>query len=225
MTNPACSLRPPPNLEEDQIKNYDYFCNYVFECWKNRQYYKDEQNKLLYWIGSIFTAIAAASGILGAIRPSGTVYSFTFYHTLIFHVVFLICWFYFLYKQLNADMYDKIGKLCEEVIEKKFNIKPPGEIPSFFKIKEEYLNKDGRFVYGRNLVHFANIFIMILYIVVVSAPLWKIRFAGDAVTIDYISIISILIYMLILGVGQYIYSKSKTKIFRRIEKQWQGLLS
>lgn len=224
MTTPACSLRPP-NSDVDQNKEYDYFCEYVFECWKNRQYYKDEQNKLLYWIGSLFTVIAAASGVLGAIKPSGTVYSFTFYHTLIFHVVFLICWFYFLYKQLNADMYDKIGKLGEEVIEKRFNIKPPGEMPSFFKLKEEYLSKDGRFVYGRNLVHFANIFIGILYIVVVTSPLWKITFADDSVTIDYLSIVSIVIYILILGTGQYIYTKSKKKIFRRIEEQWKSLLN
>lgn len=224
MTNPACSLRPPPNLNEDQSKEYDYFCNYVFECWKNRQYYKDEQNKLLYWVGSIFTAIAAASGVLGAIKTPGTVYSFTFYHTLIFHMVFLICWFYFLYKQLNADMYDKIGKLGEEVIEKRFSIKPPGKIPSFFKLKDVYLSKDSKFCYGRKLVHFANIFIALLYIIVVLSPIWKVTFGCGSVTIDYTSIVSIVIYIGILGGGQYIYKVAKKRIFQQIDQQWESLL-
>ena len=218
MGSQACSIKT-----ENKKNTFDYLCNYINACWENRQYYKNEQNKLLYWTGSIFAAIIAGSGLLGAFLPKNTDVAFTYFHTTVFHVMFLIIWFYFLYKQLSADMYEKIGLEGEKAIEKLYGKILP-EVPSFFEIKGHYLGKQNNICCGRHLTIVANWLIIILYAVVVTAPIWKGKLASGTLTLDIKNIISIILLLIFIAIGQIIYQVSKKKIYTSIEQEWQSFI-
>ena len=218
MSSQACNIKT-----DKELNTFDYLCNYINECWKNRQYYKNEQNKLLYWTGSIFAAIIAGSGLLGAFLPKNTTVSFTYFHTYIFHAMFLIIWFYFLYKQLSADMYEKIGLEGEKAIERLYGKIIP-EIPSFFEIKGHYLGRPNSICCGRHLTIIANYLIVILYIAVVTAPIWKGKLEGGTLVLDIKNIVSLLVLLTLLLGGQGIYKYSKKKVYESIEQEWQNFV-
>ena len=205
------------------MKDCEYYKSLLDKCWEARQYYKDEQNKLLYWIGTVFAAIAGATGILGAIRRTNTVFSFTIYHILIFHMLFLITWLYYLYKKLNSDIYHHIGLAINEYIKKQSEM--DDIFPSFFDIKGHYLGPDNKFLSGRHLSNFANLLILILYLSLVTAPIWKGSIDPSGVSITWPPVISLIIFVGLAVIGQGLYLKARKRLLEDIDNAKKSLLS
>lgn len=168
-------------VDDPQVQ---YLLNYINQCWENRQYYKDEQSKLLYWIGGTFTAVVAATGILGAIQKPDAVFMFLPIHAIIFHVMFLIAWYFLLYKQLNADMYEFLGTEAEKLLKEKIGPLPLS-LPPLYGVKGHYLGKFSEVTRGRNLVVVANVLSLILYLGVVTSPLWRVSANDSEIVVSW----------------------------------------
>jgi hypothetical protein len=204
------------DLGENMITSSDpqiqYLLNYVNQCWENRQYYKDEQSKLLYWIGGTFTAVVVATGILGAIQKPDFVLAFQPIHAIVFHVLFLIAWYFLLYKQLNADMYEFLGLEAEKALMEKIGGISAVPLPILYEVKGHYLGKFSEVTRGRLLVVFANLLLLFLYLGVVTSPLWNVSTTENALVVSWETLGPIVFFTILAVAGVIIYQTAKKRM-------------
>ncbi len=183
-----------------------YYEEYLTRCWTARQYYKDETNKLLYWTGALFIAGVGATGVFGANK--GFNFSFSLFHVLIFHAVFAVVWFYYLYKQLNVDFYQALGEKLENYLRSFYKMDEIREFHCFFGLKSHYVGSHAG--HGRSLTKYANIGIVIIYLTVTGAPILNGTVSLTQISVNWEFLASSLIFSALL-LGAFLLYKSKRK--------------
>ncbi len=202
-------------MNQDRLS---YLEGYLEKCWQARQYYKDEMNKLLYWAGTIFLCIVGATGVFGA--NQNTIFVYSWKHICVFHAVFLIGWFYYLYKRINADMFELMGSMIESYLRRSKGLNKDWEFESFFGLKGHYLGKT--FGHGRSLINVANTMLVALYIVMTAAPIWDGRMSQDQISISPVPLTMCSIFPLLLYVGWRRYRREKMKVFKKMRDDWKS---
>lgn len=198
-----------------------YYEEYLTRCWTARQYYKDETNKLLYWTGTVFVAGIGATGIFGA--NQGYSFHFSLYHILIFHAVFAVVWFYFLYKQLNVDFYEALGERLENYLRSFYKMDELRELRCFFGLKSHYLGNQGG--HGRSLTKFANIGIVLIYLTVTGAPIFKGSVSWTQITMNWEFLVSSTIFAMVLLGALMIYKTKRKQVIETVNADWGVFLT
>jgi uncharacterized protein YhhL (DUF1145 family) len=201
-------------MKKDQL---DYLSDYMDRCWAARQYYKDECNKLLCWVATLFLAIVGATGIFGA--NQNTRFDFSLKHMLLFHAVGIVVWVYYLYKQLNADMFEKLGILIEEYVRLEKGFDDDGHFQGFFSLKDHYLGKLSG--HGRSLTRYANMGILIIYLTVTGWPLFHGGLANGALKVNWEFLVVSLAFPMMAFASWRVYIKEKKRVLADIEQRWQ----
>ena len=204
-------LPPPDGSPKDLL----YFKFYLERCWAARQYYKDEENKLLYGVGGAFVAVVAATGLLGGIREKDAIFAFSIWHVVTFHLAFTVAWFFYLYKKLNTVLFGFLGQKVEHYVQQKYGVAPPGGLPSFFEIKNHYLGRE--LSSGRGLSNIANILGMLIYLITVTSTVCKGELSWTGVSINWASLVSGFAFLLFLGAGQAMFEYQKRRFKKRIQ--------
>lgn len=200
-----------------------YYQHYLDRCWNAREYYKNETNKLLYWVGTGFVVMLGATGILGARQLNGSdKLAFDLKHIIAFHAVFAIVWFYYLYKQLNADLFENLGKKLESLVRSQENVDVDEKFIGFFSIKGHYLGSECG--HGRSLTRFANVFIVGLYICVTGAPMFRGGVSFEALKVNWDFIFSSLVFFVIFFGARKLYDKEKRRVFESLERDWKTFM-
>ena len=206
---------------QHKIKEQDTkaFSTYLDKCWKARQFYKDEANKLLYWCGTAFFALAATTGIYGANANSDIKLEFGIQHYFLFNAVFFVCALYYFYKNLNSHLYGYIGEEIEKYIHPQ-NEDETDSFPPFFEIKENFL-KSG-FQGGRIFSRLAAWSIAGVYLLVMTYPVYsKIKFSENGINLNWGSIIMIGVFFLLNGWALNKYHREKKKIRAMVKGEWE----
>jgi hypothetical protein len=129
------------------------------------QSYKKEQDKILYFAGTVFISVITITGIYGAIGQENIVYNFRWYHLLIFHTIFFILYLFYSYKMLCAQIYLIIGIEIESAIQKILKLSSHQTI-HLTQLKHKFLGDSLRvkaLKKGLNPGKLANILIILLY--------------------------------------------------------------
>jgi hypothetical protein len=195
-----------------------YFQTYLSECWKARQYYKDEQNKLLYWGGTVFVSVVAATGIFGAFKTEGQQVSFGLTHVFVFHGVFVVAWLFYKYKQLSADTYEELGGAVEDFLRRRYGPSSLTQIPSFFRVKEIYVGK--KLTAGRGISAAANLLLILVYLVLVTVPIVRGSFVDGGFAINWAPLIALAVFAGVVALTEYWYRCRKRQILGRIRDEW-----
>lgn len=127
--------------------------------------YKREQDRILYFAGTIFISVIALTGIFGAIGQQNIVYNFRWYHLLIFHTIFFILYLFYTYKMLCAEVYLIIGLEVELAIQKILKLSNQQTI-HLTSLKNKFLGDSLRIKplkRGLNPGKLANILVFSLY--------------------------------------------------------------
>ena len=198
-----------------------YYQSYLDRCWESYRYYKDEQNKLLYWLGTVFVALIAATGVFGALRNPTQSFAFSFAHVLLFHLVFLIVWLFYLYKKLNSEMYQQLGERTEDYIKSNFPELQGREVPLFFRSKKDYIGESNWC--GRGISRWANLLMVVLYVSVVVSPVFRVNITSWSFEIYWTSLAAVAIFLVLTGIGWILYKWEKKEVDKNIAAEWEKL--
>jgi hypothetical protein len=198
----------------------DYLSDYMDRCWAARQYYKDETNKLLYWVATLFVAVVGATGIFGA--NQNTHFDFSLKQMLIFHGVGSIVWCYYLYKQLNADMFERLGILIEEYVRLEKGFDDDCHFQGFFSLKDHYLGKLSG--HGRSLTRYANMGILAIYLAVTGWPLFHGGLANGLLNVNWEFVVVFLAFPVVAFANWRLYLGEKKRVLEDIKGQWDMYL-
>ncbi|MDP3148204.1 MAG: hypothetical protein Q8N83_03645 [Ignavibacteria bacterium] len=204
------------------MSEYNYWLEYYKLCWYTRQYYKKDQSKLVFWFGGL---IIMMLGVTGLWKSDNSIIEFHFGHIIIFNFSFAVIWFYMLYKQLNAEIYDEIGRYVEKYIVDNFvKNKKPRELNQFFVIKHQYLGSNEDVSSIRYLYKIADSIMIILYLAIVTSPYWKVDISASGLKLDsWLPLISVVIFLIILFYGLSRYKHSKREAFLKIKNDWENV--
>jgi hypothetical protein len=203
-----------------ELSRLQYYEEYLTRCWTARQYYKDETNKLLYWTGTIFIAMVGATGVFGANK--GYALSFSLLHILLFHAVFAVVWCYFLYKQLNVDFYECLGEKLENWLRSYYKMDELRELRCFFGLKSHYLGSHAG--HGRSLTKFANIGIVLIYLIVTGVPIFKGSILGGQISVNWQFLVSSVIFAALLLSILKVYKVKRKQVIEAVEADWGAFL-
>ena len=125
--------------------------------------------------------------------------------------MFLITWYFLLYKQLNADMYEFLGTEAEKLLTEKIGILPMS-LPPLYGVKGHYLGKFSEVTRGRQLVVVANLLSIVLYLGVVTSPIWRVSANSNELVVSWATLLPIVFFTLAALLGIIIYRSAKAKM-------------
>lgn len=191
--------------------------------------YKKEQDKILYFAGTIFISIITLTGIFGAYQTTNIIYNFHWYHLLIFHTIFFILYLFYTYKMLCAEIYLMIGLETQTAIERLFKVKN-SQIPSLSSFKNKFLGDSMRIrplKRGMNPGKVANILILALYCFTSISPYVWLQVITEKETglminsSFWTALITILFIMIFIVVDRNIHKRRK-EIRKDVRKEMQS---
>lgn len=207
-------------MSSDTTDNHDHIREYIDLCWEHYKLYKEAQEKLLYWIASVFTLVISATGIFGAVNPEKQS-DFQLRHIILFHVIFLIVWLFYLYKKINADMYSQIGKEGEMYLKRCCTNTLPDPLPRFFELKSRYLGESNELTAGRSFSNYSGALIIVTYVALSLMPIWKDTGLVDGgFKIAWEPAIAFFVFIAAVFGAMRLYRKEKKSVQDRIKAEW-----
>lgn len=211
-------------MEENRGKGnekLEYYLKHLDRCWVASQHYKEELNKLLIWLGSLFVGILAVTGLFGASKQTGTSFSFTLFHVILFHWIFAISWFFYLHKKLRAEMFIHIGIHTEKYVREHIMSGEMVYINSFFDIKSYYSAPGRRLKFTTSKG--AMLLILLLYICMVTYPIFSIKFSKTFIAVGNHMLICLIVFGLIILFGHILYKHEEKYVLESIRNEWKNI--
>jgi len=215
-------MNPFSLLDSSDKNNIEAIIEYIDRCWDSYLHYKKDQDKIMFFGGTLFISIIAATGIVGAYVAKDTLIKFTFFHTILFHTIFFILFLFYLHKVMTASIFLQTAKKAEAYLFKKIGIDPQNKIIGFAELKSRYLGSSNKLIGKTNLATWANILCLILYISVSLIP----HFINWNITngLNWPSILTFAIFMAGYFRVIYLNKRKSNKINNQIIKDWEALL-
>ncbi|MCC6601047.1 MAG: hypothetical protein IT223_10290 [Crocinitomicaceae bacterium] len=207
------------HLRELLLEIYNDTDEYVKKCWASRQYYRREEEKLLYFACTSLISIIAITGVLGLFKQLSQP-QFSIIHIVTFHALFLILFIFYLYKQLNADIYHIVAIEGEKFIQTHLR-NYETKIPTFASLKGVYLNNKTN-LHGKSLLTLGNVLSVLLYCGMSIFPFTDsfYRIEGGTTLKDE-AVISLITFLLFIGSGLFYKRKQKSRIAERVHGDWE----
>src|SRR5262245_58424686 len=117
-----------------------YLQHYSDQCWRARDHYKDKQDALLFWVGTVFIIALVAGCIVAAVTNTADL-NFGFWNVAAIHTAFIIVFFFYKQKQLSADIFELCARLAEEKLKKELRVNRLSPVPDLSEIRGKYLGK------------------------------------------------------------------------------------
>src|SRR5258705_4121725 len=139
--------------------NLKYYFDFRDCCWREHKSYKDIKDRILFFIGTIFTTAFIGTGYL-ILQPvtETTNYVYLMQYILL-HMLFSVLYLYYTYNRIISDMYLHEVKCCEKFILKAMN---NTEFIPFSHVKGYYIyTKEGKYG-GKRFKYAANIVLVVL---------------------------------------------------------------
>lgn len=182
-------------------------------------HYKRDQDRVLYFAGTIFILIISATGILGIYRPFNIELKYNVVHALFFHLMFTILYFYYIHKSIISEFYLLNAVEAEKYLLKNYKI---NNIPSFSEQKNKVLGNTTKTPSLKkiNTGYFANIGLLILYMLISLYPLMEDYIKNGAIElIFFIPLINILIIILF---AKYYSKKKRNVVKEKVKLIWNS---
>lgn len=129
-------------------------------------------------------------------------------------------WYFLLYKQLNADMYEQIGLTGERTLQGVYGGDEIAQLPQLFHIKGHYVGAHSSITCGRHLTKIANLLIIGLYFIVVTTPIWKGSINAQSLILDWQSVVATVFFVALVFYGQVLYGAQRKKMTAQIQADW-----
>ena len=197
---------------------------YINKCWELRHHYKREEEKILYFAGTLFASIVFTVGVLD-ISKEIALGTLTIYHLLVFHSVFFILLLFYLYKQLNADVFHYLAIKGELFLDEKtrHHVIKGTQLPSFSEIKGKYINNKEKKLSGIRLMLAANYLIVAVYIVITIVPFFLTQSSinQNGLQLSWTALLTTSAFVICLIYIFRYKSGQKKKICEQIERDWE----
>jgi len=207
-----------PTDRDDPLTIQEYYDHYLDRCCSASRHYKEDLNKLMLWLGSVFVGVVVVTGIFGALEDGGLVFSLL--HVLIFHAVFAVFWLFYLHKKLRAEMFLRIGMAVETAFARRLGRGKGEAIPSFFDLEEYYPQESC--IRKLSLSRLAGYLLVLLYLLMVICPVISGDFSVEGFSLNFAPLIGLLVFAAIIVGGQVLYRAEKKRVMRTIDERWQS---
>ena len=199
------------------LQNY---IQYRDDCWKEHKTYKEIKDKILFFIGTLFTTAFIGAGYILLQMPTTTISNVYFLQYIILHLFFLVLYLYYQYNRLISDMYLMEVNCCEKFIKTK-----NPEWNSFSTLKNDYIYS---YSSSKRFKHLANIALVCNLLIFSSVPLifkfTLISFLGTSIIINWVFIICSILFGVGLKALDNYYRDSSEKVKLLVERKWQSRL-
>lgn len=197
--------------------------NYINKCWSFRHHYRKEEEKILYFAGTLFTTIVATTGILDAYNKIN-LDTLTIYHLIVFHSLFFILLLFYLYKQLNTDIFNYMASQGERFLDLNIrqDIIENTSLPAFSDIKVEYFDNKERKLNGIILMRVANYLIVFMYMFITIFPFFlQAKADANSFTLPYKAVITAFAFIMCLLLAFYLKNIQKKRAYKEINIDWE----
>ncbi len=211
-------------MEDNQTigkEKLEYYMKHLDRCWIASQHYKEDLNKLLIWLGSLFVGIIAVTGLFGASKQTGVSFSFTFFHVILFHWIFAISWFFYLHKKLRAEMFIHMGIHTEKYIREHIMNYEMARINTFFDIKSYYSEPGHRLKFTTSKG--AMLLILLLYICMITYPIFFLKLSKTSIAVGNHMLFCLIIFGLIILFGHILYKHEEKHVMKFIRNEWTNI--
>ena len=201
-------------------QSLEYLKAYFEKCWAARQFYKDQENRLLYWSATMLLTIVFAT--VSAARIAGAtgqdvVRQLSWPHIIFFHLLFLTMWLYHCYKRVSAELYERIAGAVEVRI---VTLCQTGLPSPFVSTKRRYLGAEGKWTGTRGLNRFATCLLCVLYFGVALWPVFYLDLSEEGIRVGYKFLVGCLGFAAAFGTAHILYNKARIKVLLKAHEDW-----
>lgn len=207
--------------EQNETALIEYYKAYIAECTRAREYYKNEQNKLLYWMGTVFVVgVVTSSGIfnLGSASSESVTSRISIAHIAMLVGAFTVAWLYYKHKQMAADTFAYLGSKIERTLRQKYNIDDATPLPAYFSIKDRYIGKT--MMGGRGLSKAAVLLMIVMVAIAIIYPISKVQVNWDGLSIDTGSVVVIVVLIGAIVISEFYYKKANKRMKQLMDEDW-----